>query len=90
MDAGGTTDPDGDNLVYLWFQYTEGGSYKKSTEFVSAENLWKVTVRAPQVEKNETAHLHAQHCGSWALAPPMGWNSWDCFGSTVTEQEVQA
>ena len=23
-----------------------------------------------------------------ALLPPMGWNSWDCFGSSVTEEEV--
>ncbi|WP_206685952.1 hypothetical protein [Kribbella qitaiheensis] len=22
--------------------------------------------------------------------PPMGWNSWDCYGSTVTEEEVLA
>lgn len=27
---------------------------------------------------------------SWALTPPMGWNSWDCFGPTVTEAEVKA
>ncbi len=28
----------------------------------------------------------------WKLAktPPMGWNSWDCFGPTVTETEVKA
>jgi len=28
----------------------------------------------------------------WQLAktPPMGWNSWDCFGPTVTEAEVKA
>lgn len=26
----------------------------------------------------------------WALTPPMGWNSWDCYGPTVTEQEVKA
>ena len=26
----------------------------------------------------------------WALTPPMGWNSWDCFGPTVTEAEVKA
>ena len=25
-----------------------------------------------------------------APAPPMGWNSWDCFGTTVTEDEVKA
>ena len=57
MDAGGTSDPDGDNLSYLWFQYPEAGSYRKSIEFVSAENLWRVAVRAPQVEKTETAHF---------------------------------
>lgn len=27
---------------------------------------------------------------SWAPGPPMGWNSWDCFGPTVTEDEVKA
>ena len=27
---------------------------------------------------------------SWASTPPMGWNSWDCFGPTVTEAEVKA
>jgi len=26
----------------------------------------------------------------WALTPPMGWNSWDCYGPTVTEAEVKA
>lgn len=25
-----------------------------------------------------------------ALTPPMGWNSWDCFGTNVTEAEVRA
>ena len=27
---------------------------------------------------------------SWAATPPMGWNSWDCFGPTVTEAEVKS
>ena len=26
---------------------------------------------------------------SFALHPPMGWNSWDCFGVNVTEEEVR-
>jgi len=26
----------------------------------------------------------------WASVPPMGWNSWDCYGPTVTEAEVKA
>jgi alpha-galactosidase len=24
----------------------------------------------------------------WAETPPMGWNSWDCFGAAVTEQQT--
>ena len=27
---------------------------------------------------------------AWAQTPPMGWNSWDCYGSSVTEAEVKA
>lgn len=23
-----------------------------------------------------------------ALNPPMGWNSWDCYGASVTEEEL--
>ncbi|UFU02009.1 glycoside hydrolase family 27 protein [Ruania suaedae] len=25
-----------------------------------------------------------------SLTPPMGWNSWDCYGTTVTEDEILA
>ncbi len=24
-----------------------------------------------------------------ALTPPMGWNSWDCYASAVTEEQLQ-
>ncbi|MFD1432199.1 alpha-galactosidase [Lacticaseibacillus yichunensis] len=27
---------------------------------------------------------------TWAPQAPMGWNSWDCFGASVTEAEVKA
>lgn len=26
----------------------------------------------------------------WAETPPMGWNSWDCFATTVTEAQARA
>ncbi len=31
----------------------------------------------------------AQHFHEWASAPPMGWNSWDIFGTTVTERQTK-
>ncbi len=27
---------------------------------------------------------------SWAPTPPMGWNSWDCFATTITESQARA
>jgi len=57
LDASGTTDPDGDNLSYLWFHYPEAGSYNKMIKIASAENARGVYVIAPEVEKNETAHF---------------------------------
>jgi len=57
LDAGGTSDPDGDNLSYLWFNYPEPGSYKKMIKIDSAENLYRVFILAPKVDKTETAHF---------------------------------
>ncbi|WP_346860704.1 nucleoside hydrolase-like domain-containing protein [uncultured Draconibacterium sp.] len=59
LDASGTTDPDGDNLSYWWFQYPEAGSYSKTISFDPySENLYNLhTIVAPEVEKTETAHF---------------------------------
>ncbi|MEO6230725.1 MAG: NPCBM/NEW2 domain-containing protein [Ferruginibacter sp.] len=39
----------------------------------------------PLFAQKSTTNFH-----SWAPTPPMGWNSWDCFGPTVIESEVRA
>jgi hypothetical protein len=56
LDAGASSDPDGDNLSYLWFDYPEAGSYKKSV-FASAENGHGVYVVAPEVQDQQTIHI---------------------------------
>jgi hypothetical protein len=33
--------------------------------------------------------LSASSFRDWAPTPPMGWNSWDCFGTTVTEGQTR-
>ncbi len=51
------TDPDGDNLSYLWFNYPEAGSYKEPIKINSAENIYNAYVIAPEVEKKETVQF---------------------------------
>ena len=57
LDAMGSSDPDGDNLSFLWFTYPEAGSYKKMTSLGGAENAHGIFVTAPEVEKKETLHI---------------------------------
>ncbi len=56
LDAGASTDPDGDNLSFLWFNYPEAGSYKKLVT-TSAENAHEVYVVAPEVQNKQTIHF---------------------------------
>jgi hypothetical protein len=57
LDASGTVDSDGDNLSYVWFHYPEIGSYKNRIRALGAENIYRVAVKAPEVDKTETAHF---------------------------------
>ena len=36
------------------------------------------------------ANLQGQNFTGWTPTPPMGWNSWDCYGPPVIETEVKA
>lgn len=57
LDASGSTDPDGDNLSFLWFHYPEAGSYKKYIKIAGTENSHGAYIIAPEVDKKKTAHF---------------------------------
>jgi hypothetical protein len=44
-----------------------------------------VALACPALAAEEPKPFHA-----WAATPPMGWNSWDCFATTVTESQIKA
>lgn len=54
-----------------------------SINFLLAISLHSFSQKPSNINDARTFH-------SWAPTPPMGWNSWDCFGPTVTEDEVKA
>lgn len=57
LDAFGTTDPDGDSFSFMWFNYPEAGTYKKTIKIEGAENSHGAYIVAPKVDKEETAHF---------------------------------
>ncbi|NMA75140.1 MAG: glycoside hydrolase family 27 protein [Bacteroidales bacterium] len=46
-------------------------------------------VSCKQTEEPKTTFAKGEF-KEWAQTPPMGWNSWDCYGPTVEEHEVKA
>ncbi|HTS44473.1 MAG TPA: nucleoside hydrolase-like domain-containing protein [Puia sp.] len=58
LSAAGTSDPDGDSISYLWFQYPEAGTYKGIISFRPyASNLYDLPVTAPVVDSIQTIHF---------------------------------
>ncbi|SOE21143.1 Protein of unknown function [Spirosomataceae bacterium TFI 002] len=57
LDAFESTDPDGDNLSFLWFYYPEAGTYKKELKIGGAENVHLFNLSAPEVSQKETLHF---------------------------------
>ncbi len=58
LNATGTTDPDGDSISYLWFQYPEAGTYKGIVSLKPySPNLYNIQVTAPIVESMQTIHF---------------------------------
>ncbi len=57
LDAFDTTDPDGDNFSFLWFNYPEAGTYKELIKVNGTENVHLASFTAPKVTKKETAHF---------------------------------
>lgn len=58
LDGSASSDPDGDGLSYLWFQYPEAGTLKKTIAVSPAENMSVIPeLRAPAVDSPQTTHF---------------------------------
>ena len=59
------------------------------TGSLAAKGEWKVTVGAANAQGKATRVLKIVGGDTIALTPPLGWNSWNCFASAVTDQNIR-
>ena len=58
LDGSTSSDPDGDALSFLWFQYKEAGSLNKTVAVLPADNMSVVPeLKAPEVDTPQTTHF---------------------------------
>jgi alpha-galactosidase len=72
----------------------EGLKLDKNTGIISGKadvkGNYKVTVKAKNAKGIATSELTISIGDQICLTPPMGWNSWNCWGLAVDEQKVIA
>jgi len=78
-------------MLYLHFINTENPTAMKHV-FKSFLIVLSVLILTSCAGKKPKTSVENQDKQFWQYAqtPPMGWNSWDCYGPTVTEAEVKA
>ena len=66
--------------------------YSGNMSCKSAFILFLISVIIISCGKKPQIKVNTENLSFYKMAetPPMGWNSWDCFGPTVTENEVKA
>lgn len=59
LDATGTKDPDGNKLIYNWFQYREAGTLNKTVQIKNNQSP-KAQLTTPKTKKSGTIHIICQ------------------------------
>ena len=87
MGLGRTTEA-ANSLAKLWLF----GPKTEQTSILSIDHLSSMEATSSHLSASRPATDRQVPNAFSKLAerPPMGWNSWDCFGVSVTEEEVKA
>ncbi|MDR1742224.1 MAG: NPCBM/NEW2 domain-containing protein [Dysgonamonadaceae bacterium] len=71
----------------------EGLVIDEETGFISGKlktkGIYNIAVRAENALGSDTRIVRIEAGDKTCLTPPMGWNSWNCWGLSVNEQKVK-
>ncbi len=74
--------------------FPEGLKLDENTGIISGETAnagtCKIEVTATNQKGTDVKEIEIVIGGKLALTPPMGWNSWNCWGLSVDQQKVKA
>ena len=74
--------------TFSYLGHFDDGAMRR-TNFIVQKHGAVVAITAEEAARLKE-RWRAPEFMSWAATPPMGWNSWDCYGPTVEEHEVKA
>lgn len=60
------------------------------TGILPAEGIYKIKITVVNELGKDVQEIRLEASGKLALTPPMGWNSWNCWGLSVDERKVKA
>jgi alpha-galactosidase len=60
------------------------------TGWIAGKGEYKITLHAKNSKGEATKEFRIVVGDQIALTPPMGWNSWNCFASAVSEERVKS
>jgi len=78
--------------LYKNYRYQETSMKNKISIIVVTSLLTAICACSPD-NNSKTANTSGisktDDFHQWALTPPMGWNSWDIFGTAITEKQAR-
>ena len=81
-------------LTYAIEGLPAGLTLDSDTGFITGQvavvGEYDILIRATNAHGSDEAEMRLVIGGSLALTPPMGWNSWNCWGSNVNADHIRA
>jgi alpha-galactosidase len=79
------------SIFGAWYRIAMGSTHKPSKAMLKSNTRTiRLLALAVLLGGNPFSHAAEPAFWSWAKTPPLGWNSWDCYGAGVWQEDALA